>query len=160
MDLAAEFDSRFISTSQTEESLETPWGQLAPGTTMTTNSVGTPANLELDKETQPIVDEVSKAGTEPLPARLHDQKTAESILEQQHLTKQLRTLAQELKRTRSQAAILKALDNTAVEVADWSARDLRLVQVVVERWKGLRTFKMAEEILMGAVNIREANVIA
>jgi kinesin family protein 1 len=149
-----------MSTSQTEESNDNPWGQLVPGTTMTTNSISTPANVELDMDIPPHIDETSEASTEPLSARLYNQKTAESILEQQHLTKQLRALAQELKRTRSQAAVSRALDNSAVEDANWSARELRLVQESVARWKRLRTYKMAEEILVGAVNIREANVIA
>jgi len=160
MDLAAEFESRFMTASQTEESLDNPWGQLAPGTTMTTNSIGTPANLELEKDNQPAVDEASETGTEPLSARLNDQKTVDSAFEQQHLTKQLRNLAQELKRTRSQAAAARALDSAVPEDADWTARERRLVSEAVERWKRLRTYKLAEAILMGAVDIREANVVA
>jgi len=160
MDLGAEAESRLMSTSQTEESLDNPWGQPAPDTTMTTNSLGTPANLELDKDVQPVIDEVFEVGTEPFSARMLEQKNTDAVTEQQHLTEQLRSLARELKKTRSLAAAARALDNTAVETANWTARELRLVQGAVEKWQGLRTYKMAEEILMGAVNIREANVIA
>jgi kinesin family protein 1 len=47
-----------------------------------------------------------------------------------------------------------------VETIAWSAKELRLVQGVVKRWRAMRAFKMAEQILTGAVDLREANVIA
>jgi len=161
MDLAAEVESRLMSTSQTEESPENPWG-LAQGTTLTTNSLGTPVKLEHERDGPSVVEELSENGTtiDFTPSRLFDQKTADAVLEQQHLTKQLKTLAQELKRTRAQAAAASALKTDAVEEANWSAKELRLVQAAVTKWKSLRTYKMAEALLMGAVDVREANVIA
>jgi kinesin family protein 1 len=81
-------------------------------------------------------------------------------LEQEHLTRQLKSLALEVKRIRSQAAASRALDKEVVDTATWSARELKLVQGAVKKWRRLRAFKMAEQILMGAVDVKEANVIA
>lgn len=84
----------------------------------------------------------------------------ESSLEQQALTKQLRTLAQEVKRIRSQAAVARARGLSIPEVAAWSPREMVLARKAADQWKGLRNFGMAEEILRHAADIREANVIA
>jgi kinesin family protein 1 len=159
-DIAAELESRLIATSQTDETLENgtnPWAA-AHGTTLTTNSIGTPQAPELDAL---IAEERSEsAPTEPALAYTYNAKAEDAQLEQQHLTKQLQNLTQEVKRMRSQAAVARALQEVVFEPAHWSARELRLVQGAVERWKRLRNFTMAEEILSGAVLLREANVIA
>lgn len=147
-----------MSTSQTEESIENPWAA-AQGTTMTSTSLGTPAILEMDKDVQPII-EGSDAGTELPVAAVINQKAADAAMQQQHLTKQLQTLARELKKSRSQAAATRALASVDFEPADWTSTELRLAKRVVAKWKELRTYKMAEEILQGAVDVREANVIA
>ncbi|KAL1410022.1 hypothetical protein Q8F55_004024 [Vanrija albida] len=84
----------------------------------------------------------------------------ESSLEQQALTKQLRTLAQEVKRIRSQAAVARARGLSIPEVAAWSPREMVLARKAADQWKKLHNFGMAEEILRYAADIREANVIA
>lgn len=148
-----------MSTSQTEESGENPWAA-AQGTTMTSNSLGTPAMLDVDKENYPAIDESVEADVEPAAAAMINQKAADAAIEQQHLTRQLQNLARELKKSRSQAAATKALASVEVEPANWTARQMRLAQRVVFKWKQLRSYKMAEEILQRAVDVREANVIA
>ena len=160
MDLAAEIESRLMSASQTEESTENPW-TAQQGTTMTTNSLGTPALAETDKDNAEVqvMDEITEITRLPT-ASSEDRKSADAALEQQHLARQLRNLAQELKKTKSQAAVAKALQHMDIETADWNAKELRLVQGATQRWKRLRTYRMAEEILKGAVDVREANVIA
>ncbi|WVW80817.1 hypothetical protein I302_102806 [Kwoniella bestiolae CBS 10118] len=152
------------SSSETQESLDpssNPWanGQLA--TTMTSNSVGTPVAHDHDKST---MEEGSEAGTEhPIPQFspiVPSQKSSDAALHQEHLTRQLKTMAQEVKRIRSQAAAARVLEQSSVEPANWTSRELRLVQSAVQQWKRLRLFSMAEEILAGAVSMREANVMA
>lgn len=61
---------------------------------------------------------------------------------------------------RSQAAATRALNKDVLDPAEWTERQLRLAKSAVARWQRLRTFKMAEHILSGAAEIREANVIA
>ncbi|WVF68191.1 hypothetical protein IAT40_002956 [Kwoniella sp. CBS 6097] len=162
-DMATELESRLMSASQTEESLDpngNPWAG-PHATTMTSNSVTTPM---VNEEEVMIAEDGSEAGTEQaLPAipTIQDSKAASDVaLHQEHLTRQLRTMAQEVKRIRSQAAAARATEQSSVEPADWTPRELRLVQGSIEKWKQLRYYVMAEQVLSGAVNIREANVIA
>ena len=159
MDIAAELESRLMSTTQTEESMDNPWLG-AQGTTMTSHSLDTPVMLESEKDPPITVEERSETDPELPLLRRYDQRVEDAALEQRHLTKQLRTLAQELRRTRSQAAADRAMEQSTTEPANWTARELRLVQDAVDRWKRLKTYAMAEELLTGAVNVREANVIA
>ncbi|KAK8850531.1 hypothetical protein IAR55_004449 [Kwoniella newhampshirensis] len=143
-----------------EESLEAnsnPWA-VPHGTTLTTDSVDTPAGRDAD---QSLLEDDYEAGTElSVPPIRYSQKFADSALHQEHLTRQLRTMAQEVRRIRSQAAVARAFEQTSVESANWSPKELRLVQGAVEQWKKLRSFTIAEQLLIGAVNVREANVIA
>ncbi|WVQ85942.1 hypothetical protein IAT38_008110 [Cryptococcus sp. DSM 104549] len=165
VDLATELESR-LQSSQTEESLDpnsNPWA--GPGhTTMTSVSLGTPIH-DLERN----IEERSETSTEhpsflpspsPGSSRGYDPKAADVALHQEHLQRQLKSMAQEVKRIRSQAAAARALENVEVEPASWSAEDLRRVKWAVGRWRRLRGYKMAEEVLMGAVEVREANVIA
>ncbi|ORY20865.1 P-loop containing nucleoside triphosphate hydrolase protein [Naematelia encephala] len=159
-DLAAELESRFITTSQTEDSLDTyanPWAP-AQGTTMTSISINTPVLLESDRLEPVIASE--RTVPEPDLEVTYDPKAEDAALEQQHMTKQLKTLAQEVKRMRSQAAAAKALEDVTFEPAAWTARELRLVRHAVDKWRNLRSYKIAEEILTLAVSVREANVNA
>nr|XP_019000355.1 kinesin [Kwoniella mangroviensis CBS 8507]OCF63816.1 kinesin [Kwoniella mangroviensis CBS 8507] len=163
-DISAELESRLMTASETQESLDpssNPWANGQLPTTMTSNSIGTPVIHDNDKST---LEEGSEAATEhPLPQTTQIppfQKPSDSALHQEHLTRQLKTMAQEVKRIRSQAAAARATKQTSIEPANWTFRELKLVQDAVQRWKRLRLFAMAEEILMGAVNVREANVIA
>ncbi|WVO17419.1 hypothetical protein L204_105111 [Cryptococcus depauperatus] len=144
--------------------LSNPW--MAPGqtTTMTSNSIGTPIGPELDIN---IIDQQSEVSTEQpyphapaSPSLAYDQKVVDAKLHQEHLTKRLRSMAQEMKRIRSQAAKARAMEQVDVEPVNWSVEELRKVQWVVANWKKLRGFKMAEEILLSAVDVKEANVLA
>lgn len=167
LDLAAELESRLISASQTEDNLDTllnPWA--GPGeTTMTTTSLGTPMIPQesdraiIDVPSEPDGDPNASADHVDLPvvARKIDDDAA---LEQQHMARQLRHLAQELTRAKSEAAIARILDRSVDEAATWSARELRLAQMAVSRWRGLRWHRMAGELLSYSVDIKEANIIA
>jgi kinesin family protein 1 len=127
-----------LTPSQTEEMFDhgNPWAGLE--STATTNSISTPLpELELT------------------PARELD-----TAVEQRHLTNQLRSLAQEVKRVRAQAAKDRALSGQVLDPANWTAKEWRLVHRSVERWRRLREFKLAEQVLTGAVQMREANIIA
>jgi kinesin family protein 1 len=161
-DQGVDLETRFTSGSQNEEPFESnvnPWtGPLE--TTMTTDSVHTPFGLE-DHEIR-ISSADQRSDTELLQslAPAINLKSTESSLEQEHLTRQLKTMALEVKRIRSQAAASRALERDVIEPASWSHRESKLVQNAVGRWNRLKMFKMAEQVLMGAVELREANIIA
>lgn len=155
-DILGDMESRQMTPSQTEETLDTlgnPWAG-AMDTTVTSLSIGTPQKPDF-AEVEPTVIE---AGAEY--GRAPSQSAEDSALEQQHLTKQLKTLAQEVKRIRSQAAKARALEHVSVEPSNWTARELRLVKGAVKQWRRLRGYVIAEQILCGAVSLREANVIS
>nr|XP_019007917.1 kinesin [Kwoniella pini CBS 10737]OCF46698.1 kinesin [Kwoniella pini CBS 10737] len=163
-DISAELESRLMTASETQESLDpnrNPWANGQIATTMTSDSIGTPVGQAPDKF---AIEESSEADTELplLPAFLQSSpaKSSDAALHQEHLTRQLRTMAQEVKRIRSQAAAARAMEKVSLEPADWSSGELRLVQEAVKCWKCLRSYSMAEEILTSAASLREANVIA
>lgn len=149
-----------MASSQNGETIESnanPWaGPLE--TTLTTESPQTPLaldNIEPVEIEHRSVSEVSNALASAIQLKQHD-----TSLENQLLTRQLQTLALEVKRIRAQAAASRALDRDIIDLATWSVIDLRLVQGAATKWKRMRSFKMAEQILTGAVDLREANVIA
>lgn len=157
MDLAAEFESR-LTGSQTDEPPEpvgNPWAGPMETTTTERESLHTPNgdDQEMRFDHQYITSNLG-------PAIKLKLSSEESTLEQEHLTRQLKSLAQEVKRIRSQAAASRALGKEVVDTVTWSSRELKLVQGAVKKWRGLRAFKMAEQILLGAVDVKEANVIA
>jgi kinesin family protein 1 len=156
MDLATEFESR-LTESQTDEPPEpigNPWAGPMETTTTERESLHTP-NGDDDVRYQDHRSDNSLLG----PA-IKLISSEDSTLEQEHLTRQLKSLALEVKRIRSQAAASRVLDKEVVDTATWTARESKLVQGAVKRWRCLRAFKMAEQILMGAVDVKEANVIA
>jgi kinesin family protein 1 len=161
-DLAVDLETRFTSGSQTDEPFEpsgNPWaGPLE--TTMTTDSIRTPFGLDDPEIRISSTDQRSEMDGLHSLAPAIKLKSSDSALEQEHLARQLKTMALEVKRIRSQAAASRALERDVVETATWSARELALIQNAVRQWKSLRTFKMAEQILTGAVELREANIIA
>ncbi|KIS00395.1 kinesin [Cryptococcus deuterogattii 2001/935-1] len=160
MDIA-DLESHF---ERSTNPLSTPWAGRGQATTMTSNSLATPVGPDIDVN---IVDEQSETSAEQasyinsaLSTPSYDQKAADATLHQEHLTKQLKMMAQEVKRIRSQAAWAKAMEPGEMEPANWNVEQVRKLRRVVEKWKRLRSYKIAEELLLGAVDIREANVIA
>ncbi|ODN82908.1 hypothetical protein L202_01159 [Cryptococcus amylolentus CBS 6039] len=143
-----------------------PWAAPGHSLTVTSNSLGTPVGQEVDVH---VYDERSETSTEqplglstpasPAPG-FQDQKAADVKLHQDHLTRQLKSMAQEVKRVRSEAARARALETVDMEPESWGVEELRKIRWVLERWEKLRGYRMAEEILTGAVDLREANVIA
>lgn len=160
MDIA-DLESHF---ERSANPLSTPWAGPGQTITMTSNSLATPVGPDIDVN---IVDEQSEASAEQAPyissalsTPSYDQKAVDATLHQEHLTKQLKMMAQEVKRIRSQAAWAKAMEPGEMEPANWNVAEVRKLRRVVEKWKRLRSYKIAEELLLGAVEIREANVIA
>lgn len=148
-----------ISTVFTEDSLDAssnPWGP--SGASMTSTSISTP-NIEELLKGHGCIEEPGKQGSSESLSRAAVREE-ELAIEQKHMEKQLRLIADEMRRLRTQAAT-RALEHFApFEPVVFSARQLRLIRRVITKWRGLRSFAMAEEILSGAVYLREANVIA
>ncbi|KAH9483011.1 Kinesin-like protein [Psilocybe cubensis] len=82
-------------------------------------------------------------------------------IEKEHMEHQLRLVRTQMKRLIEARA---RGDNDVVgldfEPVVFSARQLRLIRKVLDRWRAHRSFSMAEIILTNAVMIKEANVIS
>lgn len=161
-DLATELGSRFLTASNTEEHLDSlpdPWGGPL-GTTLTTDSLGTPMAREVSDDA--VVNVEPEADVENLAAASSSnvRNKEETSLEQDLMFRQLQSLAQELRRTRNEAAAARVLERDVPEVASWTIKELKLVREAIKRWKRLRWFALAEELLKGCRDLKEANIIA
>lgn len=81
-------------------------------------------------------------------------------LEKEHMERQLRLVKSQMKRL-IDARARGDMDALAVDFEPivFSARQLRLIRKVLDRWRAHRAFSMAERVLTNAVVIKEANVI-
>lgn len=86
---------------------------------------------------------------------------AEDIkVEKEHMEHQLKLVHKQMKRLLEMRAHgATEVDFVAFEPVIYSARQLRLIRKVLERWRTHRSFSMAEVVLSNAVLIKEANVI-
>lgn len=82
------------------------------------------------------------------------------IIEKEHMEHQLRLVRTQMKRlidARSRGET--ELDQLDFEPVIYSAKQLRLIRKVLDKWRAHRSFSMAEVVLSNAVSIKEANVI-
>lgn len=97
-------------------------------------------------------------------SRLHaitESTEAEDIkVEKEHMEHQLKMVHTHMKRLlEMRARGATETDFVAFEPVIYSARQLRLIRKVLDRWRAHRSFSMAEVVLSNAVLIKEANVI-
>ncbi|KAH7875904.1 kinesin-like protein [Lentinula edodes] len=89
-------------------------------------------------------------------------KEAEDLkLEKEHMEYQLRLVRTQMKRmieARSRGET--ELEQLDFEPVIYSAKQLRLIRKVLDKWRAHRSFSMAEVVLSKAVLIKEANVIS
>ncbi|KAF8826322.1 hypothetical protein HHX47_DHR5000294 [Lentinula edodes] len=89
-------------------------------------------------------------------------KEAEDLkLEKEHMEYQLRLVRTQMKRmidARSRGET--ELEQLDFEPVIYSAKQLRLIRKVVDKWRTHRSFSMAEVVLSKAVLIKEANIIS
>ncbi|KAF8966416.1 kinesin-like protein [Flammula alnicola] len=114
----------------------------------------------------PAVDDSLKDVQNQLRSRLEeitaDSTEAEDLkIEKEHMEHQLRLVRNQMKRL-IDARSRGDTDATGLdfEPVIFSARQLRLIRKVLDRWRSHRSFSMAEVILTNAVMVKEANVIS
>lgn len=89
-------------------------------------------------------------------------ETEDLIAEKEHVEHQLKLVRERMKRMMDARARGETdLESFGVgsELVIYSARQLRLVRKVLDKWRAHRSFSMAETILKNAVVVKEANVI-
>lgn len=113
----------------------------------------------------PAVDGSLKDVQNQLESRLQeitgDSTEAEDLkIEKEHMEHQLRIVRVQMKRL-IEARARGDMDSIGVDLEPviFSARQLRLIRKVLDRWRSHRSFSMAEVILTNAVMMKETNVI-
>lgn len=92
-------------------------------------------------------------------------ETEDLIAEKEHVEHQLRLVRERMKRmidarARGESDLESiGVGNDGHELVIYSARQLRLIRKVLDKWRAHRSFSMAETILTNAVVVKEANVI-
>ncbi|KAF9057317.1 kinesin-like protein [Panaeolus papilionaceus] len=114
----------------------------------------------------PAVDNSLKETQNQLENKLQDledeaAETEDLKVEKEHMEHQLRLVQMQMKRM-IEARARGDTDALALdfEPVVFSARQLRLIRKVLDRWRAHRAFSMAELILANAVMIKEANIIS
>lgn len=92
-------------------------------------------------------------------------ETEDLIAEKEHMEHQLRLVRAQMRRmvdARARGEMdLDALGmGEGFEPVIYSARQLRLIRKVLDKWRAHRSFSMAETVLTNAVAVKEANVIS
>lgn len=112
----------------------------------------------------PAVDAPLKDVQDQLESRL--QEMAESSteaedlkVEKDHMEHQLRLVRTQIRLIIDARARGEDLGSLEFEPVIYSAKQLRLIRKVLDKWRAHRSFSMAEAILSGAVMIKEANII-
>ncbi|KAI6128550.1 hypothetical protein EV401DRAFT_893590 [Pisolithus croceorrhizus] len=81
-------------------------------------------------------------------------------VEKDHMEHQLKLVQQQLKRLIHARARGEPEDDVGFETVIYSAKQLRLIRKVLDKWRSHRSFSMAETVLSNAVLVKEATVIS
>lgn len=128
-------------------------------TSLETNGVGSPEVEESFREIQGQL-EATKLEYENRLNALGDEQADDLRVEKEHMELQLKMVHGQMKRLldlRARGATEEEL--VVFEPAIYTAKELRLIRKVLDKWRGHRSFSMAETVLSGAVMVKEANVI-
>ncbi|GAW06956.1 kinesin-like protein [Lentinula edodes] len=127
-----------------DTSLEAPTSHYSPGT-------GNGALKDVQDQLESRLEAIATEGS----------KEAEDLkLEKEHMEYQLRLVRTQMKRmidARSRGET--ELEQLDFEPVIYSAKQLRLIRKVLDKWRAHRSFSMAEVVLSKAVLIKEANII-
>ncbi|KAF8334965.1 uncharacterized protein EI90DRAFT_3280114 [Cantharellus anzutake] len=130
-------------------------------TSLDTRANGSP-DLDGITELQGQLD-ANKQEFEARLSAIHDADTEDIRAEKENMETQLRMVQLQMKRLldlRARGVAADSAEFTAFEATIYSARQLRLIRKVLDRWRAHRSFSMAESILAHAVTVKEANVIS
>lgn len=105
--------------------------------------------------------EATKAEFENRLNAIDESEQAEDLkVEKDYMEQQLKMVQTQMKRLLDLRA--KGVTDEQFEVVEptiYTAKELRLIRKVLDKWRAHRAFSMAETVLSGAVVVKEANVI-
>lgn len=91
---------------------------------------------------------------------IHESSESDDLkLEKDYMEAQLKLVQSQMKRLLGIRARGDVPDMTPFEPSIYTARQLRLIRMVLEQWRAHRSFSMSECVLSNAVLVKEANVI-
>ncbi|KAF8883405.1 hypothetical protein BD779DRAFT_1539769 [Infundibulicybe gibba] len=114
----------------------------------------------------PAVEDPLKDVQTQLEQRLQDMTESSTeaedlMVEKEHMHHQLRMVrAQMMRLIDARARGETDLESMQFEPVIYSAKQLRLIRKVLDKWRAHRSFSMAETVLSNAVMIKEANIIS
>jgi kinesin family protein 1 len=158
------------SLSQADDIWSEVGGRRAPSEAPTddTSFNGSPWAMDSESTNQTQVNTL-KDTQQQLENRLHEieehvSAEAEDLrAEKEHMEHQLRLVRARMRRMiDARARGEMDLDSTMAdgfEPVIYSARQLRLIRKVLDKWRAHRSFSMAEKVLTSAVAVKEANII-
>ncbi|KAG5643581.1 hypothetical protein DXG03_000634 [Asterophora parasitica] len=81
-------------------------------------------------------------------------------VEKDHMEHQLRLVRNQMRRLIDARSRGEELEGAEFEPVIYTAKQLRLIRKVLDRWRAHRSFSMAEMVLSSAVLVKEANIIS
>lgn len=119
-------------------------------------------SVDTNGQTSPDLDNL-EATKQEFESRLNaieeSEQEEELRAEKEHMEQQLKIVQNQMKRLlelRSKGAADEQFE--VIETTIYSAKELRLIRKVLDKWRAHRSFSMAETILSGAVLVKEANI--
>lgn len=121
-------------------------------------SQGSPELNEQVREMQNLLEQQRNEFESRLSTISESSETEDLKLEKEYMEAQLRAVQVQMKRLIEIHARGAQEDVEKMEPVLYSARQLRLIRRVLNKWRSHRTFSMAETILSQAALLKEANV--
>lgn len=119
-------------------------------------------SVDTNGQTSPDLDNL-EATKQEFESRLNaieeSEQEEELRAEKEHMEQQLKIVQNQMKRLlelRSKGAADEQFE--VIETTIYTAKELRLIRKVLDKWRAHRSFSMAETILSGAVLVKEANI--
>jgi kinesin family protein 1 len=142
-----------LSITQTDDLWSNPFSSEATTDDTSVDAHGTP---EIDGTLKDVQNQLENRLQE-----ITDSTEAEDLkVEKDHMEHQLQLVRTQMRRLLDARARGEPDDDIVpFEPVIYSAKQLRLIRKVLDKWRGQRSFSMAETVLSNAVLLKEANVI-
>jgi kinesin family member 1 len=124
--------------------------------------IGTQPSPDLQESLRDIQGhlEAQQHDLESRSSELSDSRTEDLKLEKEYVESQLRAVTNQMKRLIDLHS--RGLSTTPVDETEpvlYTARQLRLIRRVLDKWRSHRSFAMSEAVLGRAVFLKEANIV-
>ncbi|EJU06137.1 kinesin-like protein [Dacryopinax primogenitus] len=124
-------------------------------------SHGSPSMEDQPRDAQVHLEHQRAEFEERLNAMADTTQTEDLEIERDHMQLQLKLVQNQMKRLMElRKTGASTVDFVPMEPVLYSARQLRLIRKVLDKWRSHKSFSMAESVLSNAVIVKEANVLS